>query len=202
MSLATTASVWVSDEPTKKRIPTIRRTMKKVHVDVDEDVDETQDDEIDRNSRVSSLLEKMTSMNVLVDDAGSGLTNFQPLDYPETQQKGIVQQNLQRPMFPPIARGEVPIKYASPTSPYLVEQSSDYNKSYEIPKNLMPASSQSGSRNDDKISDRLGYIVHLLERQQDEKTDNVLEEYILYVLLGTFVIFVIDSFSRSARYIR
>lgn len=197
------ASEWVSEQPQKKKIAAIRKTIKKPHELDAEDEFKVDNEEEERNTRVASVLEKMTSMNVAIDEAGSGLANFQPLDYPENQQqqkREPVQSNLQRPLFPPIGNGKVPTQYASPTSPYLVEQSSDYNKSYQIPRNLSPTSST--ARSEDKIYDRLGYIVHLLERQQDEKTDNMTEEYVLYILLGTFVIFVIDSFSRSARYIR
>ena len=82
---------------------------------------------------------------------------------------------------------------------------SDFNRIYDVTTSKPFYVSGTGlgkeSRND-KITDRLGYIVHLLEQQHNEKTDNVLEECVLYVLLGTFVIFVVDSFSRGGKYIR
>ena len=40
------------------------------------------------------------------------------------------------------------------------------------------------------------------EEQQDEKTENVTEELILYLFLGVFVIFVVDSFARAGKYTR
>ena len=45
-------------------------------------------------------------------------------------------------------------------------------------------------------------MVHLLEEQKDEKTDNVTEELVLYLFLGVFVIFVTDSFARAGKYVR
>jgi len=45
-------------------------------------------------------------------------------------------------------------------------------------------------------------MIHLLEEQQDEKTNNVTEELILYLFLGVFVIFVIDSFVKVGKYRR
>ena len=45
-------------------------------------------------------------------------------------------------------------------------------------------------------------MIHLLEEQKDEKTNNVTEEVILYVFLGIFIIFVVDSFSKSGKYVR
>jgi hypothetical protein len=49
---------------------------------------------------------------------------------------------------------------------------------------------------------KLNYMIHLLEEQQDEKTENITEELVLYLFLGVFVIFVCDSFSRAGKYKR
>ena len=46
------------------------------------------------------------------------------------------------------------------------------------------------------------YMIHLLEQQQAEKTDNITEEFLLYAMLGVFVIFTVDSFTRAGRYVR
>ena len=48
----------------------------------------------------------------------------------------------------------------------------------------------------------LNYIINLLEEQQDERTENVTEEVILYSFLGIFIIFVVDSFARAGKYVR
>jgi hypothetical protein len=52
------------------------------------------------------------------------------------------------------------------------------------------------------LLDKLNYMIHLLEEQQDERTGNVTEEVILYCFLGIFIIFVIDSFVRVGKYVR
>jgi hypothetical protein len=52
------------------------------------------------------------------------------------------------------------------------------------------------------LSDRMNYIISLLEDQKDEKTGRVTEEMILYVFLGVFVIFVLDSFVKTGKYSR
>jgi hypothetical protein len=59
-----------------------------------------------------------------------------------------------------------------------------------------------GAAGDDKLMERLNYMIHLLEQQQNEKTTNVVEEIILYAMLGVFVIFVVDGFRQSGKYIR
>ena len=45
-------------------------------------------------------------------------------------------------------------------------------------------------------------MIHLLEENKDEKTSNVTEELVLYMFLGVFVIFVVDSFARAGKYTR
>lgn len=53
-----------------------------------------------------------------------------------------------------------------------------------------------------ELLQRMNYMIHLLEEQKDQKTDNVNEELILYLFLGIFVIFVTDSFTRVGKYRR
>lgn len=52
------------------------------------------------------------------------------------------------------------------------------------------------------LIDKLNYMIHLLEEQQDERTANVTEEVVLYCFLGVFMIFIVDSFTRVGKYVR
>jgi hypothetical protein len=45
-------------------------------------------------------------------------------------------------------------------------------------------------------------MINLLEEKQDERTNNVTEEVVLYSFLGIFIIFIVDSFSRVGKYVR
>jgi len=54
----------------------------------------------------------------------------------------------------------------------------------------------------DIIMQKINYMINLLEEQQDEKTNNVTEEVVLYSFLGIFIIFVVDSFARVGKYTR
>jgi hypothetical protein len=54
----------------------------------------------------------------------------------------------------------------------------------------------------DGTLEKLNHIIHLLEQQQDEKTETVTEELILYLFLGFFIIYIIDSFFRAGKYYR
>ena len=52
------------------------------------------------------------------------------------------------------------------------------------------------------LMEKLNYMIHLLEEQQEDKHLMSAEELILYLFLGIFVIFVVDSFARAAKYTR
>tara|TARA_B100001175_G_scaffold286813_1_gene268810 strand:- start:10733 stop:11377 length:645 start_codon:yes stop_codon:yes gene_type:complete len=53
-----------------------------------------------------------------------------------------------------------------------------------------------------QLLSKLDYIIHLLEEQHNEKTNHITEELILYLFLGIFIIFVLDSFAKASKYIR
>ena len=53
-----------------------------------------------------------------------------------------------------------------------------------------------------RLLDKINYMIHLLEQQQNEKTNNSLEEFVMFSMVGIFIIYVLDSFTRSARYTR
>ena len=53
-----------------------------------------------------------------------------------------------------------------------------------------------------ELIEKINYIIDLLEDQQDYKTNSIFEDLILYAFLGIFVIFIVDSFSKSGKYVR
>ena len=78
----------------------------------------------------------------------------------------------------------------------------DYYKQYVPYYTQMQGAEENVHTNKDALMTKLNYMIHLLEEQQDEKTDNVTEELVLYLFLGVFVIFVVDSFARAGKYTR
>ena len=54
----------------------------------------------------------------------------------------------------------------------------------------------------DLLMEKINYMIHLLEEQQDEKSGSVTEEVILYSFLGIFIIFIVDSFYYVGKYKR
>jgi hypothetical protein len=77
----------------------------------------------------------------------------------------------------------------------------DYYKQF-VPYYNQLANSQEVSGQKDMLLEKLNYMIHLLEEQQEEKTGHITEELILYTFLGVFVIFVVDSFARAGKYVR
>ena len=78
------------------------------------------------------------------------------------------------------------------------EKMSNYKNSY------VPYYTNATNNNnmDSDLMKKLNYMIHLLEENKDEKTNNITEELILYSFLGIFVIFVVDSFARAGKYTR
>ena len=52
------------------------------------------------------------------------------------------------------------------------------------------------------LIEKLNYMINLLEEQQDQKTESVTEEVVLYSFLGVFIIFIVDSFTKVGKYTR
>jgi len=86
---------------------------------------------------------------------------------------------------------------------------SDPSKIYHNQTRFSNSGSNSSSGIHNEVSDsnqilvdKLNYMINLLEDQQDERTNNVTEEVVLYSFLGVFIIFVVDSFARVSKYVR
>jgi len=79
---------------------------------------------------------------------------------------------------------------------------SNYNESYKMNYDNFNNNQNNIINNNNKLLDKIDYIIHLLEEQHNEKTSNITEELILYLFLGIFIIYVLDSFSRISKYKR
>ena len=229
MSLVSTASVWTNDDnSTKKRTPSMaRKTIKKpVQMQEYQDYQETQEsqeyvltniDDVqkmndDRNNKVNDIINQMSAVSS--ENDGSKLADFNPPAKPSIQIKKDLQTgwvkgddkipNLDNPLQLP-----APSFSNQSVNPYLNSANvlGNYNQVYD-PANVgyKPYYANMGigatGQTSDKMTEKLNYMIHLLENQQNEKTANVTEEFILYTFLGVFVIFVLDSFTRTGKYIR
>jgi len=79
---------------------------------------------------------------------------------------------------------------------------SNFNDSYNLKYNPSSQASSSLNYDNNKLLSKLEYIIHLLEEQHNEKTNYITEELILYLFLGIFILFVLDSFAKVTKYVR
>jgi len=178
--------------------------------------------------KVNSVLEKIhNNSKPDDDDNGNGLGNFNPPPNPQSAgvNKTVATENMMNMtnknsvMFNTLGRAPQPnyensdnldlndySNYGNNTSieDYYKRVLPGYNPNRQpINKpyyNVSNALSEIPSQ--DVLMQKLNYMISLLEDQQDEKTNNVTEEVVLYSFLGIFIIFVVDSFARAGKYVR
>jgi len=240
MSLVTTASLWTNDDNgSKKRTPSMRRTVRKplvsdsneytaspIVIEKDDNrpssFEEDQNIHEERTERVTQLINNMS--NLSENNDGNKLVDFKPLSPPNIQNR----LDLEDGAYGRTGEDEIPAlenqlqhlpkrvqpgesNYA-PTLPDLGVSNnpsrskpfSNYHRIYEQPQiqsayygNVEPVVGT-----DNRLLEKINYMIHMLEQQQNEKTSNITEEFILYSFLGVFIIFVVDSFARSGKYTR
>ena len=101
---------------------------------------------------------------------------------------------------------------AQTTEHYYKQFMPAYQQQNQVPGQGQPQGQQQGQgqqqhpsygiRDNTNVIAKLNYMIHLLEEQKDERTNNVTEEVVLYSFLGIFVIFIVDSFVRVGKYVR
>jgi hypothetical protein len=230
MSLLNYASPWISDDGnTKKRAPSIRKIVKnsiandsggepEEYNNTDGSpstsntpltLDEVQSYQTDNGKKVNELLDKMTTLDA--ENDGAHLANFSPITPPEiTNKKPNPYVKKQDNLYDKSDSGSAS-KYTYVSDNRTLGNLTNYQNVYEgtplFQKNN-PYYAKMGISNgvangiDDKLMERINYMVHLLEEQQHEKTANITEEFLLYTFLGVFVIYVVDTFSRNGKYVR
>jgi len=168
-----------------------------------------------RNGRVNELLNKMTNSEEI---NSNKMGSFLPISPPSLQVKkdsGDTNENSTYiPTIPSYAQASMDNKNALQygANNMSAAKLSNYQRSYEPPVQLVNKPyyanmgiGQAGNGSlggDSKLMEKINYMIHLLEEQGHEKTNNITEEFILYTFLGVFIIFVVDSFSRSGKYVR
>ena len=182
-------------------------------------ISDVQKDSENREERVNQILNQMSSAQG--ENDGGYLADFSPPDKPIVHIKKDLQKDMRPPDKPidPLKNEMNPTiqsSFKTNYDPYYMNHAhgqgggSNYNSVYDPSVKLKPyyskmglsTSGHSNTGNQDKLLEKINYMIHLLENQEYEKTANVTEEFILYSFLGIFVIFVLDSFSRTAKYTR
>ena len=227
MSLVATASSWTNDDSSnRKRTPSIRKTIKirpqetvnefKYENNGSGTIEQFKSSSDERTSRVTDLLDKLTSSDD--DDNNNKMGDFKPLSPPKINSNSDYSDDTEiKQYIPPVPKysggaasanilGEMKNYGANDTHSQTL---SNYNQSY----NNKPIAASSpyyakmgitgaSSSGDTQLMEKINYMIHLLEGQQHEKTENITEEFLLYTFLGVFVIFIVDSFARAGKYTR
>jgi hypothetical protein len=184
---------------------------------IPESIETTQNNLEERNNRVSQLINQLTS-----DNDGNKLADFSPIENPAIQKRsdsenastkafadndilGPVQPNPAR-IYQQTSQSTNPLNYA-PNHQNLGGFYSNYRTSYETPRTPMQNAATSSvsvpiNSLDSRLMEKINYMIHMLEEQHNEKTSNITEEFLLYMFLGVFIIFIVDSFARAGKYIR
>jgi hypothetical protein len=229
MSLVSTAFPWTNDElPNKKRTPAMnRKTIKSKPPSLDVqsvqkqdfmiyDVTEVEERADERTNRVTEIINQMSA--VAIENDGSGLADFLPPPNPAVQQKKPFDTNLGMPlqMPPSMDRSTERTSYNYPAYTNDDKPLGNYREVYSgiqsIPS-TKPYYSMMGLSNgaegfsnigggDSKLLDKINYMIHMLENMEAEKTANITEEFVLYSFTGIFIIFVLDTFLKTGKYVR
>lgn len=224
MSLLTTASTWNNDSTNnfnQKRTPTIRKTIKNRkqpdnnHIPSSNEmfklttIEDMQNIHDERNSKVTQLLDKITS----IDNDNEQLGEFNPIEPPSVHvKKDMDDNNLVDDYTPPkfnYSDASNSFKTKNTNTMYGADDSkstnlSSYATSYDPPKKAQTKQPIYAKMdlNNDSLMEKINYMIHMMEEQQHEKTSNITEEFILYTFLGVFIIFIVDSFNRTGKYTR
>jgi len=225
MSLLTYASPWTSDEGNKKRTPTIRKNSKSSTIVNDSggepeeythtvapspnnaplSLDEVKVYQDEKATKVHELINKMSALDA--ENDGAHLANFSPIAPPVSTAKPQYVQKQDNVYGETTDNNNQKSEYVYSSDTRSLGNLTNYQNVYEnkpIFQKNKPYYANMGISNgiDNKLMERINYMVHLLEEQQHEKTANVTEEFLLYTFLGVFVIYVVDTFSRNGKYVR
>jgi hypothetical protein len=191
----------------KQSNPKLEAMMKRIHegdgVD-DDDVDTDMNNYQPLSPPKSGVMEHMDNMNkhqhIDDDNMDHDMNGRIESQYEESQQLQQPQPQLRR------QSSQQEMQQHGNNQEAFTQLPSEYAKQYY--QQYIPYYNQSSDdrtpsgANKDELLSKLNQIIYLLEEQQEEKTDNVMEELILYSFLGIFIIFVVDSFARAGKYVR
>lgn len=155
------------------------------------------------SDKVETFLNSMKNVQENMDDKegmdsdNEGLADFNPPPNSElTKQPEPSINNLENMTNPHEDNEITPEAYENIKNDVMKSYYDSYIPYYNNPQN------ESVHQSKDELMRKLNYLIHLMEEDKDEPTKNVTEELILYMFLGVFVIFVVDSFARAGKYTR
>lgn len=200
-------------EENNKRLPSsLNRTIKNRNNNENNDTKNRE-----RNRRIQKLLNDNIMNNNLTNNESDDLEDFNPPSYPVIQEsKKIVKENFtfdnmksellhndqeekqrqnQGQNDNPINKENFQQLPANNLQQYYEKYNAYLNSENNYNKQYMSVSNE-------ELLKKIDNILFLLEDQRETRTNYVTEELILYVFLGIFVIYLVDSFVKVGKYIR
>lgn len=170
----------------------------------------------ERNRRIQKLLNDNNMNNNLTNNESDDLEDFNPPSHPAIQEpKKIVKENFtfdkikselldnqqedelqnQQQNDNPVNKENFQQLPANNLQQYYEKYNAYLNSENNYNKQYISASNE-------ELLKKIDHILFLLEEQKETRTNYVTEELILYVFLGIFVIYLVDSFVKVGKYIR
>ena len=184
-----------NNEVLKNKITSLGNLMSKIH--------ENNDDDENNNNYQANLIDDSIS-STLTDSLNNELSKIQKMRESGNnipQNNFFNNQNSQQNHNPQNSLYNLDNSNLLGSVNSLKGELSNVNDGYNLTYNSLNNNDVSNYDNN-KLLAKLDYIVHLLEEQHNEKTNYITEELILYLFLGIFILFVLDSFARASKYVR
>jgi len=202
----------IREENNKRLSSSLNRTIKNRNNSENND-----NKNIERNRRIQKLLNESNMNNNLTNNENDDLEDFNPPTHPAIQEpKKIVKENFtfdnmksellnnseneeqsqnQQQNDIPINKENFQQLPANNLQQYYEKYNAYLNSENNYNKQYMNVSNE-------ELLKKIDNILFLLEEQRETRTNYVTEELILYLFLGIFVIYLIDSFVKVGKYIR
>ena len=153
------------------------------------------------SKKAENILNSMQEDYTDMDGNGDGLADFEPMTNPVITK--APDEKKEQDMPPAQSDEAVSVEAFEAINENDMAQNNyqQYMNTY-VPYYSKPSNQANLHGSKDQLMKKLNYMIHLLEKQEDEKTSNVTEELVLYMFLGVFTIFCVDSFARAGKYTR
>ena len=206
-SLETTKETLLPKKNTKEPVNNTNNRTYKNRKTVNFSQDEKQDTNKNKLTNINNLLSKLHDNDEDEDEENNFKEQYEKMNTVVNTNTDIINSELQKLN----SNVENNIPNASFLNSKINSKFSNFNDSYKSNLEYLNNINQTQSYNNNtgnvtydnnQLLSKLDYIIHLLEEQHNEKTNHITEELILYLFLGIFIIFVLDSFAKASKYIR
>ena len=159
----------------------------------------------ERNRRIQKLL---NDNNTFANNDTDSLEDFNPPSYPEIQEpKKILKENFTFNKNSELLDNEKEEKNDNPINKESFQQIpqnnlQQYYEKYNSYLNPVNNYNNNITVSNEELLKKLDNILFLLEEQRETRSNYITEELILYIFLGIFVIYLVDSFVKVGKYIR